>query len=135
MRNAGGPDDLAAFDLDTAVAAALVRAGASLEAGARVNVRILGGQTPLQVLVSHIRWWRDLAPAAIAAMLKAGADVNAGTGSGWTALHGAVGDLWTHVPEDPVPSADAGGILSTGCQGRGSRIGSTVPSVDGGSYK
>lgn len=182
LRNADGPDDLAAFDLDTAIAAALVRAGANLEArnhsgetplgsagrkgharlvpkllelgaapepgvaapplsgipvcdwadhdlfavapvvslegcleaGARVNVRIFGGRTPLQVLVNHIRWSRDLAPAAIAAMLKAGADVNAGTGSGWTALHGAVGDRWTHVPEDPVPSADAVAALLAG---------------------
>ena len=79
-----------------------------------MNVRILGGQTPLQVLVNHIGWSRDLAPAGIAAMLEAGAEVNAGAESGWTALHGAVGDRWIHVPEDPVPSADAAVALLAG---------------------
>ena len=41
LRNADGPDDLAEFDLDTAIVAALVRAGADLEA------RNHRGETPL----------------------------------------------------------------------------------------
>ena len=181
LRNSDWPEDLSAFARDAAVVAALVRAGADLEArndrgetplgragkhgnarlvrkllelgaapeqgvealtppgipvcdwanhdlfaaapvvslegclevGAQVNVRVLLDQTPLQVLVNHIGWTRYLT-AAISALIDAGAEVNAGAESGWTALHGAAGDRWIHVPEEFVPSADAVAALLAG---------------------
>ena len=81
------------YGLDVAIVRAII------DGGARVNQKDKLGSAPLH----HLRYWN---PEALQALLKAGADVNAQDGAGYTALMYAVGS------EDRVPYVKA--LLAAG---------------------
>ena len=70
----------ALFSTTPAVVAALVKAGAD------VNARGEGGATPLHAAAGY-----NTTPAVVAALVNAGADVNVRDEDGWTPLHWAAG--------------------------------------------
>lgn len=63
-----------------------------LQAGADIDVGRVTGETLLQTLIRQLKWNRNFAPAAIAALLDAGEDVDARDRGGATPLHLAAGE-------------------------------------------